>query len=248
MFLDTRNKVLFIHVPKSGGTSIVSALQDSIPKEGKPISSKIKNLSRIKENQLPQFPADRLRSAHKIGTHCSYNRLKKQIIENKIKLRVDDYLSFAFVRNPWERMYSYWNFLWQSGDKEINLVGKWSKYYKFRVLKDMGFNSWVSEFNVYSKKRKQRNKRHAYELLGDLHTLKPQASWTENVSFVGKLENIKEDLDYVSKKIGYDIPIYHIKKSIYSGDTYKDAYNQKSVDIVADLFGVDIETFGYSYH
>ena len=145
-------------------------------------------------------------------------------------------------------MYSYWNFLWQSGDKEINLVGKWSKYYKFRVLKDMGFNSWVSEFNIYSKKRKQRNKMHAYELLGDLHTLKPQVSWTDNVSFVGKLENIKEDLAYVSKKVGYDIPIYHVKKSIYNGETYKDAYSQKSVDIVADLFGIDIQTFGYSYH
>ena len=80
MFLDTRNKILFIHVPKSGGTSIVNALQESIPKKGKPISSKIKNLSRIKESQLPQFPADRLRSAHKIGTHCSYNRLKKELL------------------------------------------------------------------------------------------------------------------------------------------------------------------------
>jgi len=65
---------------------------------------------------------------------------------------------------------------------------------------------------------------------------------------VGKLENIKEDLAYVSKKVGYDIPIYHVKKSIYNGETYKDAYSQKSVDIVADLFGIDIQTFGYSYH
>jgi hypothetical protein len=80
-----KNKIIFVHIPRTGGTSILKFL----------------NIERKKENLY--------------GGYCHYSLMLKQHYPlHKIKIYLnqsDNYFKFSIVRNPYSRIISIYNFM-----------------------------------------------------------------------------------------------------------------------------------------
>ena len=151
----------------------------------------------------------------------------------------DTYFKFAFVRNPWDRVYSAYNFLrkggWHEADRD------WAQAHLSRY----------SDFNEFVSSGLGRT-----EVYNWLH-FKPQLSflWTPGkrqfeLDFLGYFENLEEDYGRIAARLGARAETGLRKDNIGKRDGkvgYREAYTEKSRRLVADLFACDINAFGYDF-
>ena len=119
MIVSKKHKFVFLKTPKTGGSSLEfylsqfcdknDILTPLLPKEEK-LKKKFKLLN-IKNYKIKKFTLSKiskLKIMRKIvlNDHSSLN-----ILENEIKLDLKEYFIFAFVRNPYDWIVSF--FLWQ---------------------------------------------------------------------------------------------------------------------------------------
>ena len=97
MLLSIRYRFLFVHIPKTGGTSIRAALR--YYKWSDPY-------------RIPLFLCSRLSAftGHRLA--CKLPRHAKIIAAHEMLPRdfFDSLFKFAFVRNPWDRAVSFYNY------------------------------------------------------------------------------------------------------------------------------------------
>lgn len=91
--LSTHKRFIFIHIPKTGGNSIYNALREF-----------------SEDNIICRSPIqdgiDKFEVSHKtylLSKHASLSDYSRELGANKL----DEYLIFTCIRNPWERMISY---------------------------------------------------------------------------------------------------------------------------------------------
>ena len=98
--IDYTNKLIFVHIPKTGGSSVESILCH----EGFSNHNVRASQTVIDNNLQDNFP---------LGTHSP---LSAQVhhISNK-GIRADEFRRFAIVRNPWDRVTSYYKYHLQYG-------------------------------------------------------------------------------------------------------------------------------------
>ena len=140
---------------------------------------------------------------------------------------LSNYFTFTFVRNPWKRYLSWFHYL-NRGNRNHDLSPQ--QFYNFMFC--------------YLSKTPQTN---------DLRITLPQSYWFEregkiNVDFIGCLENIKEDMNYVLDKLKIKTQLKNKKanKSIYKLN-YDDAYNQELIELVAKKEKSVIQLKNYHY-
>ena len=184
---------LFIHIPRTAGTSMVRALN-------------IKNDSHETAEQ----------KKNKLGS----------IWNKKFK--------FAFVRNPWSRVVSWYNFC-----KQLNLPPKQKQYYK------LPFEQWVlnglcTHWEISAPKFNGSHPLNLYEYV--------MLNGKLIVDYVGRYENLKEDFNKICRKLGISkrcLP--HTYKTSNKNFDYRNFYNSKTKNIVGRRFCKDIELFNYSF-
>jgi hypothetical protein len=158
-------------------------------------------------------------------------------IQSKFPKLFRDSFTFALVRNPWDRIYSAYKFA-RVGKTESMGVRNPEKY---QVEEFNSFESFVVNWLKFK----------------DVESLdfifQPQFKFVcdENgnlmIDFVGKLEKLDEDMNFVKKKLNTHFNLSHSNKT-YKLSNYQDAYKtQEMIDIVRDLYSKDIELFGYDF-
>ena len=105
----------------------------------------------------------------------------------------NDLYKFAFVRNPYDRMVSFWAFYRNIGTSMTNVR---------RSAEMMSFDDWVKYLR---KKSFAKMGEHPESLVPPWRW--PQVSWIEKdgkqiIDFVGRYENLQEDFEYICKHIG----------------------------------------------
>lgn len=189
-----RYQVIFVHIPKTAGTSVLELLMGE----------------KIRRDHLP---------------YSDYQKAQGKLFIS--------YFKFCFVRNPFDRLVSAYEYLKKGGNQNSDL------YYK-ELINDKypTFDSFVLDYldqnKVYS------------QLL-----LKPQYTFIYNekevcmVDFVGRFERINDDFDIIAKRI-------KIKNSLKKSNAskrldYKDYYNNQNVkEKVIKLYSKDFELLNYS--
>ena len=193
-----KHKFVFIHIPKTAGTSIWSATKQKVEKITHNIRRK------------------------------GYRYLKEYETEN-----ID--FSFAFVRNPWDRLVSAFKYLNAGGVYEGD-----------RVDREKYLRNYGEAFSPFVKGLSSNNL-----IFNQMH-FKPQYEWicddNENilVDFIGKFENLQEDFNVVCDKI--EIPrqkLPHSNKAKHKH--YTEYYNDETRQIIAEKYAKDIEYFGYRF-
>ncbi len=190
-----KHKCIFIHIPKTAGTSILTAL--------------------------------------------SKNRINRDHASYEIFLRADpkkfhEYYKFSFVRNPWDRIVSTYEYLIQGGNKNEDIY--------FQIL----FKSKYDTFNKFVLDYLDKDSIHEHGMF------KPQYLYIYNhkmecqVDYIGKFENLDRSFMEISKSLNlpYELPKINQSKR----REYKDYFRNEDVkNKINQLYKKDIEYFKYSF-
>lgn len=182
---------IFIHIPKTGGSSVDEALK---------------------------YPFQ-----HKTA------REKRREIGHR---RWSEVFSFSIVRNPWDRLVSFYAF--ERSVRESILYEN-----------PVGFSEWAStlfkdgDFSVYEEGKYRRYLANQHDWLYD-------ETGNLLVNHVMRFENLQEDFRRVAQRLGKGhVALPHNNKS--QREDYRAYYTAETKPLVADFYGKDIETFGYTF-
>ena len=133
-----------------------------------------------------------------------------------------DYFKFAFVRNPWERLVSEYEFI----------LGK-PRHARHKGVKALGnFPAFI---------QMQIPRRDAYQL-----NMLCDRKGRLLMDFVGKLENLDRDWQTVCERIGIAHRVLPHENAT-DRKPYQEYYSEATVKLVAKHWAREIEMFNYSY-
>jgi len=144
-----------------------------------------------------------------------------------------EYFKFTVVRNPWDRVVSAYTFLQKGG------INKWDKKFfdntlsQFESFEDFVLN-WLTPANI---------KTHLH--FKEQHGFFIDKYRKTSVDYIGYLENIAEDFDYIANRIGCKQTL-NIENAVKRAD-YKDFYNEKTRAHVGNIYKTDIELLNYDF-
>lgn len=145
----------------------------------------------------------------------------------------DDVFKFAFVRNPFDRLYSCYK------DKIVNAAGKtgsnilWSHGYTL----DMSFDDFVRLTHRIPDRNINRHLRsQQFYLTYEGRNLFDHAA---------KMENMGEEWELLMKRLSLP-PLQHMNKSRVSEDSYANHYTKETATLAYERYRWDVETLGYA--
>ena len=165
------------------------------------------------------------------------HRTLSSIVDEE-NINIQEYFTFTFVRNPYSRLVSAYNFIKNGG---YNGNNKWDIKVRDTYIKNLSFKDFVLE-NCYNKK----NQIKCNHFIGAVHFL-PQTYFIDTkIDFIGKVENLQKDFDIVCDRVG--IPHLTLKhKNIGEKANYLDYYDNELIEIVKSLYHDDFKKFNYKF-
>ena len=208
----------YIHIPKTGGTSLIN--DDKL------------DLSYTCESDLTTTclrGIDLYLNSHR-DKPFGWIKEEKTFAHARYKDLNSRYVSyFTIVRNPWDRMISKWLY-------SIETVKKYSIPYEIGTLEE-----YITNQSLFRYPDKQFTWFTTMENWFDQLTYIEDENdniVTDNLRF----EYFKNDVkSYLGKS-----PLWLRKSKLKTSD-YKEYYSPKTIQIVADLYKRDIETFGFDF-
>lgn len=162
------------------------------------------------------------------GGHSSITRYKKifgiQTFYN--------YYKFSFVRNPYTRLLSAFNYFKRGGyvekDREIS-----AKYFEpFETLDDF-VKTWLDKSNVWK----------ITHLVPQTHFITNRKGELE-IDFLGRYENLSNDFKVVANHLRIRSELGHHNRSRET-DSWIDCYTPQSLEAVNELYKKDFELLNY---
>ena len=221
MLLSDRYRFAFVHLAKTGGTSIRAAL-------GRRRSFNLSYWSTLICHRVSRL------NGHRIG--CKIPRhapmiVAKEMLSPPVFNRM---FKFGFVRNPWDRMVSaYYHF-----EKERQDLLKANELADFSAFAKWLLTSTLAESNRPTLLRALRRPQREYLVDFDGELL---------VNFVGRYEQLQDDYRTVLRTLEMpDLKLPHKRRGRRRRD-YRAHYTDEIAELVASHFAVDLTTFDYRF-
>lgn len=160
----------------------------------------------------------------------------------------DRAFTFAFVRNPWDRLVSWWSMIDQSRSRRPTFGVRRPPesvplLWKYALDNAHTFEEFVlrctDEINE--------------EPSGSKSFTRPQSSYLVDASgrncvdFVGHFETFAEDYSFIREKLGLGPANLSRSRNRSKHKHYSTYYTTNTRDIIAERFAIDIERFGYEF-
>jgi len=196
MIVSHEHKFAFIHVPKTGGSSITAVLA--------PLANPNADLTE-KRGWQPRL--------HNIGwLHDTYEQSRKWIDAHP------DYLTIAFLRNPFDRLASFYAYLGQPGET-------------------------LTEFAV----RMKHNPESVRWLRPGLAAIS-LIDFVGDCKFLGRFETMQLSVDQLMDLLELPhVEVPHLNPKRQSSPHYSTIYIPEAKEAVARLWAEDLERFGYDF-
>jgi hypothetical protein len=209
---------LFVHVPKCAGQSIEVFFLQRVGLDWERRAPFL-----LRPNDTAELGPPRL--AHSKA---------HQYVENKwmTPAQFDEYFKFTFVRNPWDRLVSFYRYL--GFDRRCSF----SRFVQKHLPREYEKKSWFMCPQV----------EYIYRPDGRLL-----------VDFVGRFEALAQDFAAVCERMGIaDTQLPHINHSRKSASglmrwfrrrhlSYREMYDTRSRQLVAKLYEADVDAFKYQF-
>ena len=203
--LSHEHKFFFIHVEKTGGSSVNTVLMNS--------GHLNKDVDILKKTGIINFKQPQFRGTEYYGG----DRGAQECIGLFGDDIWDEYFTFAFVRNPWDRMYSWYRYLINDG----------------AMTADISLKTWLLNYNF-----KGRMKQTTYFLDKD---------GKNRMKFLGRYENLQADFDKICNTLNFPTQkLPHINKSP-NKLPYYEFYNIETKSVVSKIFAEEIKLLEYEY-
>ena len=227
------HKCIFVHIPKTAGQSIERAFLEQI---GLDWETRAPLLLRYNDNARLGPP----RLAHLTAQQYT---LHKYIPDDMF----NSYFKFAYVRNPWDRLVSFYKYLGYASELDFNTFAK--KVFEKRIWREQyWFVRPQSDFVYTDDNRQLMNFIGKFEnLQDDFHKICEITGMPTT-----KLAHINKSGDELSAKRSNSerikAALKHIKnKNIPSHKHYQEYYDSESIEIANRLYHRDIELLGYRF-
>ncbi|MEL7300432.1 MAG: sulfotransferase family 2 domain-containing protein [Pseudomonadota bacterium] len=205
---------LFIHIPKTGGTSLAMALE-ARAKPGDIMAGDTPK-ARRRRQRLKGLPA-----RGRLWKHSMLSDLDGWLGTDDL----DALVVFTLVRNPWDRMVSYYHWLRaQSFEHEAVTLAKSLDFGAFLAHPHTAASLAAADYAGYV----------------------TDAEGRERCSFFIRLEHFVEDVAPLEAHLGFRVHLPHENRSDRPAD-YRTAYSDAESERVAKLCATDIARFGYRF-
>jgi chondroitin 4-sulfotransferase 11 len=197
VIVSQRAQCIFVHIQKTGGSSI-----------------------------------EKLLRAHDsaIGSHLHNGRRHLSALEMEAIIAPDiwnSYFKFAFVRNPWDRLVSWYHMCTQAVHHN-----NFSRYIKDNAPTFADFLTRTTT-GIAAKT--------TWNQLDYVTDERGQVM----IDFIGRYETLHEDLSVVTRRLALPFDVPHENKSRHRN--YREYYTDETAGIVARRFEKDIRHFGYEF-
>ena len=253
--VNEEKKYVFIHIPKTGGQTIKKT---------------------IKNNGIGCKPLDWVFDSSCYDKHGRirnwYHYTGGEIKEN-LKINLNNYTVFTFVRNPYDRFYSLYTHTKKIFNKSyvcvlslfvlFVLLCKILPTYICIIIATLitvyvciKFNYISLAFAIYTKPFNAFIKEH-FKSIYDVgyNMYKPQNSYIEkiNINFIGREEHFENDVNHILYKIGekdstnntLNSTNIHTLKRVNNSYKYIDKFNKETIQLVNNIYKKDFEKFNY---
>jgi Sulfotransferase family len=212
MLISHQHKFILIHAPKTAGVSISHALRPYCHEPNRLLFNRFLSILKIRVNTV-------IGPVHWINPrgHSSASQLKR-IYPSFI---FDNYFKFAFVRNPWDLLVSFYHYIKSNHGH--------SRYKRLAKLES--FEDYIN-YEIKRNKINQTNFLYSKDKI-------------PLVDFVGRFESLEDDFVKICSIIGIDGRLLHANKTQH--ETYHEYYDETLMLRVAKHWHEDIANFGYEF-
>lgn len=225
MIISHEYKFIFVRVAKTASSSLLDSKTGPI------------RLEKVKyEAPVPNFLYENFDS---VDDFCSFHQINDWshiplfLAKAYIKpWQYHSYFKFGFVRNPFDRIVSAFEY-----------SKKWYKTHakSSEVLRKREQTLYLGDFKKWILRE--------YGANGKLGKYGSQSEYVKGCDFIGRFENLEEDLKNAINKIDPSLysPIAKINQSESSKKHYSEWYDDETIEIVSKLWAKDIENFNYKF-
>lgn len=187
MAISHQHKFVLVHIPKCAGTSMEKHLSKYTELE-------LMNPKLLDDQDIRERKITKTGHIHRLERHLSALEIRNLIGAKKF----EEYFKFSFVRNPFARLVSFYNFVLRLKQPDT------TKFQVRLVLESSSFKDFIYH-SLQEEKMELFFNQYIYIYDDDLRNL---------MNFTGKVENIQDDFSYVIEKLGLND--LNGKKNIFS--------------------------------
>tara|TARA_R110000764_G_scaffold60951_1_gene130397 strand:- start:9642 stop:10295 length:654 start_codon:yes stop_codon:yes gene_type:complete len=214
MILSTGRKYLFIHAPKTGGTSMALALEARAMKDDVMLGDTPKAVQRRRRLKDVQ-------TRGRLWKHATLADLDGLVTPQMLS----DLFVFTMVRNPWDRVVSYYHWLRDQGFDHPAV----------HLAQNLSFEDFV----LHPQTRASLRGSQAGHYVTD-------ASGSERCDLFIRLEHVATDIVPLQAHLGFALDLPHANRSARDA-AYQGYYTPASQAAVAQACAADIARFGYRF-
>ena len=219
-------KFIFIHVPKTGGTSIEEYF-------GKNMAGKGKHRSLREWCELYEYER---------GDRLASDRIPCPIVPpSSFDHEFSQYFKFTVVRNPWDRMVSYWKY------KKIHsgVGGRFLPFPGLDFAREKSFPKWLNCAADLSQEQWD-----AFAPIGFATQKQMITHGQICMDYIIRFEDLQNGFDEVCKKIGHQPKpphrkLPHVHKTNHKH--YSAYYNDQTEQFIRERYAEDIKMFDYHF-
>ena len=214
MFISHGRQYIFIHIPKTGGTSMALALEERAKKDDVLIGDTPKASKRRRK-----FNGTDTRG--RLWKHSTLADIEGLVGPEEI----EHYFTFTMVRNPWDRMVSYYHWLQAQGFDHPAV----------QLAKSEEFSSFLSHPMTWRAQKEAPARHYMTDARGN-----------EVCDQYLRLEHLDEDLPDLEAHLGFRLALPKANASSRTRD-YRSYYSDADAAFLAEICSEDIARFGYRF-
>lgn len=215
MIISRKRRYIFVHIPKTGGTALTLALEARACADDVIIGDTPKALAR-------RGKLRGLAGAQKLRKHATLADLDGLIGPDEW----DQFLCFTLVRNPWDRMVSYYHWL---RDQRFD-------HPAVHLAQSLGFSDFLHHPSTIAAQKNWPAPAYMRDSLGQMR----------GRLFV-RLEHLAQDIAPLEQHLGFGLAPLARHNASARGADYRSYYSARDADLIADICAADIAQFGYGF-
>ncbi|MBI1415731.1 MAG: Type II secretory pathway, pullulanase PulA [Limimaricola sp.] len=214
MIVSRARRYIFVHIPKTGGTALTQALEARVGPDDILIGDTPK--ARRRRHRLKG-----LQAAGRLWKHSTLSDIAGLVTPEEMA----DFCIFTLVRNPWDRVVSYYHWL-RAQDFAHPAVAR---------AKALDFSAFLNHPATV-----------ASLTATPYSSYLTDAAGVERATLYLRLERLEEDLPRLAAKIGFLPEMERINVSDRVRD-WRGFYSDEDAALLARIAATDIARFGYAF-